>query len=338
MPKLPAIKLQFQRLPMNNPKLINFLFLALFLQSAAWATGAFPCAAALAKLDRLVQSNAFEVRRDIYQYAELFPQSFLDRLSSLKGEGHWLDAGSGEGFAVEDLMNRTVLDFPSLISQMEPSFRKPRKVEADPKALEVAANALNGRDVDEKPRITAIALKMERKPPQRERLEFKTGRYFEDIPTDEMAPVDLITDLYGVMSYSPKIDEALRKYHSLLKTKGKAYIFLGDYLEATPTTGILRFIQGGGGGWDAPFARSEVKLKDGTKVSLLDWVRSLKGFSSKLEHRKIEASSFSLGLPGAVLRTTLVLEKTEDNAEIPNLRLLHSTEGKPPVRIFEVVD
>jgi len=322
---------------MFGTKIKAFIVWLLFFYACGAAHAKLPCAQALAKLDRLIQSNTFEVRRDIYHYTELFPQTFIEQLASLKKEDHWIDAGSGEGFAVEDLMNKTVLDSPSLLQQMEPSFRKPRRVRVDSRALEAVANKINGHDISEKPQVTAVAVKMERPPPQKEKLQFKTGRYFEDIPNEEFSPGDMITDLYGVMSYSPKVDEVLRKYHRILKMNGRAYIFIGDYVPAPRVSSFLRVLQVGESGWDAPFAKSQVKRKDGSTVTLLDWVFSLKGFKASVQHREVEAASWAHASLGPILRSTLVLEKIAPEFDIPNLRLVQTTDGKPPVRMFEEV-
>ena len=322
---------------MFGTKIKAFIVWLLFFYACGAAHAKLPCAQALAKLDRLIQSNTFEVRRDIYHYTELFPQTFIEQLASLEKEDHWIDAGSGEGFAVEDLANKTVLDSPSLLQQMEPTFRKPRRVKVNSEALRAAADKLNGKDTSEKPQITAVTVKMERTPPQMEKVKFKTGRYFEDIPNEEFSPGDMITDLYGVMSYSPKVDKVLRKYHRILKMNGRAYIFIGDYVPASRVNSFFRVLQVGESGWDAPFAKSQVKRKDGSTVTLLDWVLSLKGFKASVQHREVEAASWGHASTGPILRSTLVLEKVTRDFDIPNLRLVHTTEGKPPVRTFEEV-
>jgi len=179
---------------------------------------------------------------------------------------------------------------------------------------------------------------MERKSPEIPGVEFKTGRYFEDIPDAEISRADIITDLYGVMSYSPRVDEVLRKYHKILKTDGKAYIFIGDYVQVPPLIGMFSEARLGESGWFAPFATSQVKLKNGKTVTLLDWVMSLKGFKAQLDFRKVEQRTWSSSTPGSILRSTIVLEKNSDEAEIPSLRLMESNQGKPPVRVFEEVE
>jgi len=93
-------------LGINGRKIFLFLF---FVQVVCAGQSPVPCSEALGRLTHLIQNNTFEVRREFSNYAELFPQSFLTDISRLKYQNHWLDAGSGEGFAVEDIHNEMVL-------------------------------------------------------------------------------------------------------------------------------------------------------------------------------------------------------------------------------------
>ena len=322
-------------LGINGRKIFLFLF---FVQVVCAGQSPVPCSEALGRLTHLIKNNTFEVRREFSNYAELFPQSFLTDISRLKSQNHWLDAGSGEGFAVEDIHNEMVLHVESFLKNAEASYWQPRRILLNTKAVSEAAEALNFKSSSDKPKITGVAFKMERKAPEIPGVEFKTGRYFEDIPDAEISRADIITDLYGVMSYSPRVDEVLRKYHKILKTDGKAYIFIGDYVQVPPLIGMFSEARLGEPGWFAPFATSQVKLKNGKTVTLLDWVMSLKGFKAQLDFRKVEQRTWSSNTPGSILRSTIVLEKNSDEAEIPSLRLMESNQGKPPVRVFGEVE
>lgn len=310
---------------MSKMKWVKWVALWLVVQGSGLAQLEGPCAVALEKLNRLVQSNSFEVRREFTNYAELFPQSFLNHISKLGAEGHWVDAGSGEGFAVEDFHSSTVLHLESFLKNAESSFWQRRKIVMDKPAVEQASRELNRRAPNEKPRITAIAFQMERKPPQIPRVNFKTGRFFEDIPDSEIGQADIISDLYGVMSYSSQVDQVLKKYHRILKTGGRAYIFLGDYVQNPFEYS----------GWYASIPKSEVTLKKDQKTSLLDWLMSVKGFRATVEHRLVEITGRSV--PHFIQRSTLVLEKISEEVEVPELRLLGSDDAKPPIRNFEEV-
>lgn len=314
--------------------LLGFLFASLVV-SATEPKGA--CVAALEKLNHQIEGNFFETRRDFERYIETFPATLVKDLSHLSSEGHWLDAGSGEGFALQDYFNRKVFDPEKALRNAAPGFGRPRKLNLDSVVLRESGNRLNQKTPKERGRITGVTYKMERRDPQVEGLRILSGRFFEDIPNEEIKRADIITDLYGVMSYSPRVDKVLSKYHATLKKGGRAYIFLGDYIETPDFSISLRAMPHQEMGWDAPFALSKVKKKNGERVSLLEWVMFLPGFRARLEANQVEPTSTAGVLPGVRQRTTLVLEKVEDSADIPPLRLLEADEGKPPTRFFEEV-
>ncbi|NBX77371.1 MAG: hypothetical protein EBQ92_12525, partial [Proteobacteria bacterium] len=295
------------------------------------------CPESFEKLTQLVNRNFFETRRDFEKYAELFPQSFLSRISLLGSDGHWLDAGSGEGFALQDLFNQTVIDPEAVIKEADSSFWRKRKILIDPVNLQESAQRLNFRSPEDKPKITGITYKMERPDPKIPNLTFKIGRFFEEIPLNEFAQADLITDLYGVISYTPRLDEVLRRYHALLKDSGRAYLFIGDYLTVPQHIWTRRVERIGEEGWYSPFVNSTVKKADGSTVSLLDWIQSLPDFYAEVEKVVIQQPKRGNLVPGQIERSTLVLEKKTGHSNIPSLKLVESDEGKPPVRKFEEV-
>ncbi|MBF0208792.1 MAG: hypothetical protein HQK53_18155 [Oligoflexia bacterium] len=69
----------------------------------------------------------------------------------------------------------------------------------------------------------------------RNKTKILSGRFFEDIPDSELfatingsaVPIDLITDLYGVISYTDRFTETLSKFARILKlSTGRVYIKL----------------------------------------------------------------------------------------------------------------
>ncbi|NBT57623.1 hypothetical protein EBT16_02450 [bacterium] len=310
---------------------------AIFFHLSVLADPGRHCPESFEKLTQLVDRNFFETRRDFEKYTELFPPSFLSHLSNLKSDGHWLDAGSGEAFALQDFFNQTVIDEPSFTKNAESSFWRPRKIVLDPELLHEFASRLNAQTPEEKPRVTGVSYKMLRADPQIPNLKLKIGRFFEDIPLSEFSPADLITDLYGVISYTPRLDEVLRRYHQLLKDSGRAYLFIGDYLSVPQYGGSRRLEKISEEGWYSPFVSSTVKKADGSNVSLLDWIRNLPGFRSKVEFVEILQPPRRGISEGRIERRTLVLEKTQQTTHIPELKLIESDDGKPPLRKFEEV-
>lgn len=315
------------------------LFVLLFVFSVhSFATPNSSCLAALEKLNGLIDSNRFMTQRGMDEYIEIFPDSLLVEMAKLNKEHHWIDAGSGEGYALLDFLENRGMNAEMLLQNARPNWNSPRNIHFDADLLRDATQLINAKAMVEKPQITGITFKKENGWRKYPNLDFKVGRFFEDIPLSELGHADLITDLFGVMSYSPKIDEVLSRYHSLLKPHAKAYIFVGDYVETPQYIGFLSKFIKGPTGWASAFAESVVRTKSGKKIPLIDWISSLSGFNARLEGRVIAQSERKNVPTGKVLRETLVLEKNEDPISIPKLRLIESDRGKPPLRIFEEVD
>ncbi|NDC25090.1 MAG: hypothetical protein EB078_10885 [Proteobacteria bacterium] len=322
----------------RGPNIILIIGVALFFSLLGKAHETTQsCVNALENLNRHICRNFFETRRDFARYAEAFPATVLRDLSLMSPDGHWIDAGSGEGFAIQDFFNGKIFDVEAVLKNAQPSSWRPRRLHLDSKTLIESSKLLHGKRPGERGYVTGVTFKMERTPPQIDKLTVHTGQFFEDIPTHSFAPADVITDLYGVMSYSPRVDEGLRSYHQLLKEGGRAYVFIGDYLESPELSGSRRLVQHGIAGWDAPYAQSRVRKKNGQTVSLLEWTMDLPGFNARLEYNQVDPSPRFGVVPGIIQRHTLVLEKTNQQATIPHLRLLNADEGKPPLRIFEEV-
>lgn len=261
------------------------------------------CTLTMASLNRIIQRNRFQTRRDFVGYINYFPDSFLKQLGDLGPEGHWVDAGSGEGQAIADFFSPKALT----------------EIETDPLIRPIV-----NKSIEQKPRATGISYKMEGDIPSSPKAEFRIGRLFENIATDEIAKADIITDLYGVATYSPRFEQVLSKYHAILKTGGKAYIFLG-YIEKPYS-----------GEWvennfhEAPFILSTVKKANGEKVNLVEWAQAIKGFKANIEIQGPKNKRYPVP-------TTLVLEKVSENAEIPFLKLWGSDLNTPPTRHYEEV-
>jgi len=299
--------------------------------------GPVSCGEAYDKLNHLIERNFFETRRTIEKYIELFPDEFSEELSRLDKSGHWLDAGSGEAFAVQDFFRSVPLEVESFLKDVQRSVWKAREIKVDPDKIREIGKRLSSRSPSDRPQVTAVTFAMERSDPLISGLQIKTGRFFEDIPTGEFKSADIITDLFGVASYSPKVDEVFRRYHEILKTGGKAFIYIGDFVESPRMVGLILPEPVGERGWDSAFERSKVITAQGERVSLLDWVQKLPGFKATILSREVQGSRQGAAQPAIMLRSTLVLEKVGEVTEVPLLRLIETTEDKPPIRIFQEI-
>ncbi|MFM8313962.1 MAG: hypothetical protein ACKOA8_06720 [Deltaproteobacteria bacterium] len=318
-------------------KSILIIFYCLAVSFAAFGAGSSSCAEAFSRLTSLIDSNRFETQRGIEEYIELFPDSFLVELAKLNKHQHWIDAGSGEGYASLDFFQRSI-DPERILAQAKASWFRGRVIHFDPGLLRQGLHLINTSSAREKPKVTAVTYHMEKKAKVSPEVEYKVGKFFEDISTSEFKPADLITDLFGVMSYSPQIDVVLKQYHDILKLQGKAYIYAGDFVDIPTYSGLFKKQTMGERGWFSNFALSQVKRRDGSQISLIDWISSLPGFESSLEERVLTQPPTQGVQSGRVLRKTLILKKTNLETKIPRLRLVESDDQKPPLRVFEEID
>lgn len=147
---------------------------------------------------RIVETNEFRVSRPLFHpdggtsYVSSLPDGFLDALSALNETGHWVDVGAGSARA----------------------------------ALEYLANAAR---FPRSARVTAIVVRRpEWTAPQGEpvlssRFRYLDGRTIQSIPASEIGQADLVTDVYGALTYAPDLIEALRSELNLLRVGGSLF-------------------------------------------------------------------------------------------------------------------
>jgi hypothetical protein len=193
----------------------------------------------------IIKNNDFEVNRNLANYRRyLHCGSFLDSLREKK-VGHILDGGSGENYAMTDLLQHDdQINISSISYQINRDLQQ----------------VLN--------------------PSQRERFNLLTGRYFDDINDEELiskfGKFDAILDYFGIFSYSTNPDQVLKRYLSFLKPDGKIFLMCGNkYLEDLYTKRSSYI--GHYPRLKSTLHRSCIKKVNGTIVSLLDWIDSISG-------------------------------------------------------------
>lgn len=147
--------------------------------------------------EKIIKNNDFSKKRSMDKYENVFGDSFKDHLKSLKEHHHVMDAGAGEGLALQDL---------------------------------------HEKGMGHGPRLTAITYIMEnehsreffKRTPDTQVL---TGEYFENIPreklTENFGPVHLLVDLFGVMSYTSFPTRVLNTYLDILASDGAIFLYMG---------------------------------------------------------------------------------------------------------------
>ncbi|MCM0606256.1 MAG: hypothetical protein KA715_09210 [Xanthomonadaceae bacterium] len=86
------------------------------------------------------------------------------------------------------------------------------------------------------PKVTVVTFKIDPwrrsyEVPKTSNVRVLTGRYLEKIPDEELtgsAPFDLISDVFGVFTYTSELYAVLSKFQRILSKNGTAYIALGD--------------------------------------------------------------------------------------------------------------
>lgn len=305
--------------PLNQPLLRRWLptFLTAVYVMVAGAGIALPsstddaCREALdplsPSLNGHVNHNAFQTGRPLGSYAELLPVEFVRALVALGPEDHWLDAGCGEGLAtIQYLEGRK--DNSDSDYGVGPESREPLE-------------RLNDRPVEQRARTTGVTYKFktdswaaELAAPRRPALEktgrgrWLEGRYFEDIPDAEIGPAELITDVFGVLAYAPRLDEVVRKYLRLLRDDGVAFIHLGMPYEGMVEKNIWIW-------------------RDSKRLGLVEWLQSIPG----VQARRIE---FATGRTGYRKANALELKRLSPTPVVPDLELIVYKDGAPPYREY----
>ena len=115
----------------------------------------------------------------------------------------------------------------------------------------------------------------------------------------------MITDLYGPISYTTRIDEVLEKYFKVLTDDGAIFIASNN------STSVIN--------------------SAGSKISLTDWISTIEGISVKVVNRINNVD------PGGPDEWGIKLTKLQERVEIPALELVTLEDGSPPTRVFKII-
>jgi hypothetical protein len=254
---------------------VRFQSLALFficMQSVYAYTGSenqrlIECVAGILKT---IDENNFNHQRPYHAHEYCFGPDFKSILERLRVPSHWVDFGAGDGWAQlsYEVDNPSHAAIPNMI------------------AISVKRPPVN----------ETIYNYMEK--PLGSQFRFLEGRFVEDIPTNEIPPVDLGTDLYGPASYTLRLSELFNKYFSVLKPKSGT-LFVGLVPEKT----MIRTAKG--------------------NLTLDQWLETLPGVHiQKMPHPE----TGDLGLK---------IQIDSNAVRVPHVKLVGATDDIPPFRQFE---
>lgn len=141
-----------------------------------------------------MEKNKFITNRGLEEYFYELHPDFKTKLKSLGSQDHWIDLGAGKVHAQ--------IDFLKTFSSN-----------------------------NQAPQVTAVAYKLDRwfpVPRFSGKLTVKEG-LFEKMATQDFTKAAVITDVFGVLSYSKDLSLSLQKTVDLLETKGELYILTTPY-------------------------------------------------------------------------------------------------------------
>lgn len=242
--------------------LIRFIYLSLATLSLSPAFDArastdSQCEQLLtAQAHKIIASNKFPTERGLNLYRIYFGDSFLELLSGLKANQHWLDVGAGSAIATRV--------YQGLVEDSSPDPNQFYNWHSITKQTEELTERLNKIPLKQRARTTAISYLAPDNIPRlanKGRFRFITGELFTSISPkvsgEAIGKVDLITDLFGAFVYSPDPDAVLAKYLRVLNKNGRILIVAGR--------GLFSY-----------FEHSFVNTKRG-RVTLLDWIMNIPG-------------------------------------------------------------
>lgn len=160
----------------------------------------------------VVSGNNFVTTRSLIEYKMKLHPDFSVELSRLGPEQTWMDLGGGRGIAVEQFLR----DFP------------------DPKRA---------------PHVVLVSYRLgflRRVPDFEGRFRVFKGRYWESIPQHEIPRVDLVTDVFGVLSYTHDLSLSLQKVFDSLIVGGHLFLHATDYItrirDGSQVLGLTAFL------------------------------------------------------------------------------------------------
>ena len=158
----------------------------------------------------------FETRRGFLAYFSLFQKRFYEKQHPCNPHDAVLDAGCGDAYLSDFLFSEKPEDFGS-----------------SPDKLEIFRDFLQ-RSASNKASYIGVTFDLVRRTREffQDRLltsnfRLLTGRFFEDIPVSELRgnkSVRMITDYYGVLSYTARPDLVLKRYLEVLEDDGEIFV------------------------------------------------------------------------------------------------------------------
>ena len=276
---------------------VSSLLLALSVVYAPVVVNAESCSQSIQELSKnsRLKSNKFTTSRTLRDYARMFPFHFgptgtdglRGHLITVKEKTLWVDMGAGNAEALKSAVNANPNIYGTAIG-----FRLPKEA-----------------SVSELPK---------------NRFKYLSGKFLEDLYSNNElkhleSKVDVITDLYGPLSYSRDIALVFDIYIKLLKVNGElSFNLMKRRADWTGSTGDMM---------------NSFNRQEGSIYPFVLWMKSIDGIDVEISN-----TITSSGVGREVFQSFKITKLKED-VEVPqNIKLELYEEESPARRRFKIIE
>ncbi|MFC1853612.1 hypothetical protein ACFL27_25795 [candidate division CSSED10-310 bacterium] len=141
----------------------------------------------------MIRQNSYTIDRNLLDYKLILGPEFIEFLTSLGLEHHWIDSGAGRARAMIDYVQDDFFSPQARVTALDSNTPEPHYLAE----LEKKFSSPGFR--------------------------YLSGQRIENRHLDEVGCADLITDVYGPLQYSSTMDQVLERYATLLKPEGEIW-------------------------------------------------------------------------------------------------------------------
>jgi hypothetical protein len=241
--------------------------------------------------------GGYVVDRSLAAYAMTLSAEFDRALTKLGPNDRWLDIGAGQGKAVLDYYGWR--------------FDVMHKAAAKRNASKAKAVAISIED-----RRTAFwhdtAATL-----QAGQIQYLCNKRFGEYSADELGQFNIITDVFGGLSYTDNLSHFMEKALTLLQLNGNLYTVLQDVHLSDRS--------------NAPYYPNstyltEIEHPDGSELTVCEWLKSIKCIEVGCEARTAWKPPIEV----------YSIRKVCSDINVPNLRVIDFQAGTPPARRFRL--
>ena len=240
--------------------------------------------------------SGYVINRGLSDYAEHLPTGFCDTLGKLGGSDRWLDIGAGAGQAILDYYAPEEAAAPA-----EKCGRSGAKARA-------VAMSIEDRRTDKWHQQAARF--------GNERIRYLSGKRLRQYSPEELGKFQIITDVFGGLSYTEDLSRFVDQVLRLLEIGGVFYTLMpGVHLEnAKAKLGILYL--------------TELEDAAGRPMKVCSWLKQTACVQVTCESKSDWKRPTEL----------INIRKVCSDVSVPRLKLWEFEAGYPPSRRFQQLD